>query len=128
MQDISGEDSKKQFGRWAEEAVARELVQRRMTILEHNYMDGYGHEELDLVAEEGRALIVVEVRSRRFADPDDVLESVTPKKVQHVRALAERYFLAHCDPERYDEIRFFLAGVCVSDHDQQVVVIFPDAF
>ena len=122
------EASRSRLGRAAEDMVERYLLQKGVEILERNYRDQYGHEELDIVARDGRSLIIVEVRSRRCSDPDDVLEGFSSSKAGHVKALAERYLCTRCDPRELEEVRFFLAGVLVSDDGNVEVVMFEDAF
>lgn len=80
-----------------------ELVQR-------NYRTRYG--EIDLVMREGEMLVFVEVKLRSGTDYGDPLESVTPRKQEQVRAVAEQY-LAEVQPE-FDELRFDVVGILES--------------
>ena len=126
--DVRRRDATNRMGREAEDRVASILEECGMEILERNYRDQYGHEELDIVARDGRALVIVEVRSRCCSEPDDILEGFSRSKAGHVKALAERYVCTRCSPGEYEEVRFFLAGVLVGEDGEAEVVMFPDAF
>lgn len=77
-----------------------ELVQR-------NYRTRYG--EIDLIVRDGETLVFVEVKLRGGTGYGDPLESVTPRKQEQVRAVAEQY-LAETQPE-FDELRFDVVGI-----------------
>ena len=90
------------------EALARGYLARRgYEILESNYRTRYG--EIDLVARRKETLVFVEVKLRRNTNFGDPLESVTPRKQEQVRAIAEQY-LQEKDPE-FGEVRFDVIGV-----------------
>lgn len=50
---------------------------------------------MDLVAERGRALVFVEVRTRMGAELGEAAESITPAKAARLVAVAEAYCQEH---------------------------------
>ena len=90
--------ARKGLGNAGEEIAARELTRRGYTIRERNWRCPEG--ELDIVAEQGQMLVLVEVRTRRgnhFGTPE---ESITPAKCAHLIAAAQAYLQAHSLEER----------------------------
>jgi putative endonuclease len=85
--------ARKRLGNAGEDIAARELIQRGYTVRDRNWRCPEG--ELDIVAEQGDALVFVEVRTRRgdrFGTPED---SITPTKRAHLIASAQAYLEAH---------------------------------
>ncbi len=75
-------------GRLGETLAARELAARGYTILGRNVrVSGLG--EVDILAQEGDTLVIVEVRTRRGAPPFAPEDSVGPRKQARLAALAE---------------------------------------
>lgn len=101
-------DSRKQKGAAAEELAAAALLEKGYRILDRNWRSRFG--ELDIVAEIGAILVIIEVRSRSgttsFGTPS---ESVNARKVMQVRNTAQQY-VHH---KRYHErsIRFDVISV-----------------
>jgi putative endonuclease len=58
-------------------------------VVERNYRTRYG--EIDLIARDAETLIFVEVKLRRSTAYGNPLESVTPRKQEQVRSIAEQY-------------------------------------
>lgn len=81
-------------GRAGEEAAARHLSQAGYRILARNWRCRAG--EIDLIAEDGGALVFVEVRARtnptRFGT---AIEAVDARKQRQVRAVAAYYLASH---------------------------------
>lgn len=76
-------------------------------VLEANHRTAGG--EIDLVALEGGALVIVEVRTRRGQEYGTPEESVVGVKAQRLAALAEEYAQAH--PELPQELRIDVVAV-----------------
>lgn len=94
-------------GRLGEDLAAEFVSGLGWTILERNWRNRYG--ELDLIAFDGRCLVVVEVKtraSRVFADP---VTAVTHDKLMRMRRLT-RMWLAQ-QQMRWPEIRFDIISV-----------------
>ncbi|MFF2504733.1 YraN family protein [Streptomyces sp. NPDC058067] len=86
------------LGRYGEELAARRLAESGMTVIERNWRAGRTG-EIDIVAREGDALIVCEVKTRRATGPAGTYEhpmaAVTPVKAQRLRDLAQRWVQEH---------------------------------
>ncbi len=90
--------ARKQLGDVGEEIAARELIRRGYTVRERNWRCPEG--ELDIIAEQGEALVFVEVRTRRgdrFGTPE---ESITLAKRAHLTAAAQAYLQAQSLQDR----------------------------
>ncbi|GAB4501189.1 MAG: YraN family protein [Anaerolineales bacterium] len=81
------------LGRWGEEAAADYLQKIGYTLIEKNAHASHG--EIDLVTRLGDVTVFVEVKTRSsqtFGLPE---EAVSPRKLAHMRAAAERYAAEH---------------------------------
>ena len=76
-------------GRSAEEQARRHLEQRGMQLLERNYRCKLG--EIDLIMQDGKALVFVEVRYRKSDRFGSAVESITTKKQGRLLATANHY-------------------------------------
>lgn len=99
------------LGRIGEQIAVRHLEAAGLRVLERNWRwaDVGGRGEIDIVAVEGRTLVVCEVKTRRRAGADDALEAVTARKQQQLRRLAAVY--AARLRWRPDEVRIDVVGV-----------------
>jgi REP-associated tyrosine transposase len=116
-------DPRRQLGDQGEDLAAAALQKQGYKILERNYVTPLG--EIDLIARQGKILVVVEVKTRRgssFGAPQD---AVHPGKQGRLRRLADYYLKAKGLTEtlvRFDVVAVTLAG------DEPRVEIIPDAF
>jgi putative endonuclease len=97
-------------GAWGEQLAAAHLVEQDMVILDRNWRCDLG--ELDLVARDGNALVVCEVKTRRGAAFGSPLEAVTRQKAARLRRLAMRWLDEH--PVSPLEVRIDVIGIVVS--------------
>ncbi|HEX4430029.1 MAG TPA: YraN family protein [Frankiaceae bacterium] len=102
-------------GRFGEQTAARYLEDAGLTILERNWraprMAGSDvRGELDLVAREGGALVVVEVKTRSGTGFGSPAEAVTADKARRVRRLAVAWLAAH-PGEGHASVRFDIVSV-----------------
>jgi putative endonuclease len=97
-------------GAWGEQLAAKHLVEQDMVILDRNWRCDLG--ELDLVARDGNALVVCEVKTRRGAAFGSPLEAVTRQKAARLRRLAMRWLDEH--PVSPLEVRIDVIGIVVS--------------
>jgi putative endonuclease len=87
------------MGRYGEDLAARRLTDAGMTVLARNWRAGRTG-ELDIVARDGDAIVVCEVKTRRgraregeaFEHP---MAAITPVKARRLRELAERWVQEH---------------------------------
>ncbi|MGD8623052.1 MAG: YraN family protein [Anaerolineae bacterium] len=89
-------DDRQGLGRWGEGLAARHLAAKGYEILARNWRCQTG--EIDLVARDGQALAIVEVRTRRGRSLGSPEESITPAKQARLAELAEAYVLAEAWP------------------------------
>lgn len=86
--------NRRETGRAGEEAAASRLSEAGYRILARNWRCRAG--EIDLIAEDGGALVFVEVRARtnptRFGT---AIEAVDARKQRQVRAVAAYYLASH---------------------------------
>ncbi|GAA4213885.1 YraN family protein [Microbispora amethystogenes] len=93
--------AKDQLGRHGEQLAVTYLTARGMRVLDRNWRCADG--EIDIVARDGNALVVVEVKTRSGRSHGTAFEAVTGEKLLRLRALAGRWLAAHT--ERFDTIR-----------------------
>jgi putative endonuclease len=121
--DAARRDTRRvETGRGGEEIAASHLAERGLTILDRNVRFGDG--EIDLVAEEGRVLVFVEVRRRRTGRAGTAAESVTARKRARVVRAARRW-LARRPRAAVQEVRF---DVVALDGDPPAVEWIRGAF
>lgn len=80
-------------GHDAESVAADYLAQRGYTVLASNWRTRYC--EIDIVAQKGSTVVMVEVKSRRAAGQGGGLDYITPKKLQQMQFAAELWVSAH---------------------------------
>lgn len=82
------------LGRYGEALAARRLTQDGMTVLARNWRCGRTG-EIDIVARDGDALVVCEVKTRRAGIFQHPMAAITPAKASRLRGLAERWLQEH---------------------------------
>lgn len=82
------------LGRYGEELAARRLTEAGMAVLERNWRCGRTG-EIDIVARDGDAIVVCEVKTRRAGSSVPPMAAVTPAKAERLRGLAERWLQEH---------------------------------
>jgi putative endonuclease len=104
---VVGVRAKDLLGQQGEQVAARFLTETGLTVLGRNWRCGDG--EIDIVALDGRTLVICEVKTRsgvRFGTP---LEAVTRSKAHRQRRLAVAWVRAH--GLVFDQIRIDVVGV-----------------
>lgn len=84
------------LGRYGEDLAARRLTATGMKILDRNWRCRHG--EIDIVAADGDAVAVCEVKTRRAGPYEHPMAAVTPAKARRLQQLAERWIEAHGGP------------------------------
>jgi len=82
---------RKSIGRLAEDVASRYLKQHGYRMLERNFFCRLG--ELDIVAQQKKVIVFVEVRSARYPFFHDPLDSINPKKISHLKTAAQVWLL-----------------------------------
>jgi putative endonuclease len=111
------------LGETGEELAWNYLAGQGYQLLARNWR--HGRDELDIVARQGREVVVVEVKTRstgRFGEP---LEAVGPVKQRRLTRAAEA-FLESC-PEEDLEVRFDIIGIVMEGNRPRLEHI-KDAF
>ncbi|MDQ3759014.1 MAG: YraN family protein [Actinomycetota bacterium] len=91
-------EARQTLGREGERIVARELERRGWKIVARNARVKGVRGEMDVIALEGRTLVVVEVKTGRAcarSGPVSMLEMVGPQKQRKLRTLAAAWMRAH---------------------------------
>ena len=85
--------AKDAVGRYGESVAARYLLAAGWEVLDRNWRGRDG--ELDIVARQAGALVVVEVKTRRGLGFGHPAEAVTPRKLARLRRLTAQWLAAH---------------------------------
>jgi len=85
--------AKDELGQSGERLAADYLEDHGMRVIDSNWRCPAG--EIDLVALDGAALVIVEVKTRRSRRYGDPLEAVTAAKLQRLRTLAVLWAREH---------------------------------
>ena len=83
------------------------LVRQGFKIIERNYHSPFG--EIDIIAQEGRALVFVEVRMRNEADQIHPLETISRGKQNRLMRTAQMYLAGLKD--EYLQCRFDIVAI-----------------
>jgi putative endonuclease len=100
-------NAKDMLGRQGEQMAADYLKNAGLDILQRNWRCSQG--EIDIVAAEGRVLVICEVKTRsdvRFGTP---LEAITRQKAWRLRRLAALWLVTQ--QVIFDEVRIDVVGV-----------------
>ncbi|KIX66225.1 hypothetical protein SF23_20485, partial [Streptomyces sp. MBRL 10] len=71
------------LGRYGEDLAARRLTEAGMSVIARNWRCRGG--EIDIVARDGDALVVCEVKTRRAGDFEHPMAAVRPAKTERLR-------------------------------------------
>lgn len=118
-------DPRRAVGKHGEEAAAKFLGKRGLTVLDRNVRSRFG--EIDLVARDGPTLVFVEVKTRREGEGDSPEAAVTGEKQRRLGRLAQHYLKW----KRLGEVpcRFDVVAVTLDDADRvKSVRHLPGAF
>ena len=106
------------------EAFARQYLEDKgYRILHCNWR--YRHKELDIVASDGKELVVVEVKTRTGGKYQQPEEAVTPSKMRNL-AIAANAYVKECQVDK--ELRFDVISIVGSEHQVKSLQHLKDAF
>ena len=104
------EDPRRTLGRVASTAPSSTSRRRGYELVARNHRTRHG--EIDLIVCDGRALVFVEVKTRRAsARAGTPLDAVSPAKQAQVRRMASAWLAQTADRPRVPELRFDAIGV-----------------
>ena len=94
-------------GAWGEQAARAFLTRRGYAVLETNFRTRFG--EIDIIAQDGKYIVFVEVKTRRNARFAAAREHVTPTKQARIIAAAEEWLQGHPNglQPRFDVIEVY---------------------
>ncbi len=97
-------------GRYGERVAARYLSEAGLVVLETNWRCEIG--EVDIVARDGKCLVVCEVKTRTSHAFGSPIEAVTRPKAARLRRLAGAWVMAHPEAARgIGALRIDVVGV-----------------
>ncbi|GAB2963492.1 YraN family protein [Nonomuraea fastidiosa] len=100
-------ESKQELGKRGEHLAAAYLKSQGMLVLERNWRCRHG--EIDIIAEEGRTLVVAEVKTRSSRSHGSALESVSRVKLARLRMLAAMWLAGQS--RSYESVRVDVIAV-----------------
>ncbi|MCJ7740020.1 YraN family protein [Candidatus Microgenomates bacterium] len=106
------------LGKYGEEAASKYLKSQGYKILERNFRKSYS--EIDLVALDGKTLVIIEVKTRigdKYGLPE---EAITPRKLRSLTKAAYYYQMLH--PKLPESLRIDVVSVNLGE-DFQVLDI-----
>ncbi len=110
-------------GRFGEEVACRYLEKLDCSILERNWR--FGHKEIDIIAQEGRELLIVEVKLRQASEGSRAVEAVDTKKQQHLIRATNAYI----QYKKLDlSVRYDIIGVEVQPDNSYTIEHIKNAF
>ena len=104
-------DPRHRLGRTGERLALEHLQRLGYRLVARNHRTRFG--ELDLVVDDGRALVFVEVKTRCAERPGRAWESLHAAKRTQVRRIAAAFLAEVGDRPRRDELRFDAVGVTI---------------
>lgn len=91
MFDTQKDFYKKLLGASGEKLAVKYLKKQKYKILEVNYKTHFG--EIDVIAQDGQAIVFIEVKTRTSSDYGEPSEAVDYKKRQKYKIVAEEYLM-----------------------------------
>jgi putative endonuclease len=112
------------LGRRGEQLAARHLQKLGFVVLSRNWRCREG--ELDIVATDGRTLVVCEVKTRAGQNFGDPAEAVTEEKIARIRRITGQWLRAFS--LGWCPVRFDVIAVLASPGGELRLEHFPEAF
>lgn len=113
-----------ELGKRGETAAEVFLKKKGYRILAKNFRTPSG--EIDIVAEHGKMVVFIEVKTRQGVDFGHPLTAVTPAKQKKLSRMAGIFLARHKVTDR--DCRFDVVSVIVEPSDEIKVEIWQDAF
>lgn len=108
----------KLLGTWGEALAAEYLRKKRYKIVASGYHSRFG--EIDLIAQNRKFLVFVEVKLRKSDDFASAMEAVDRRKQEKIRVTASYYLAANPTPlqPRFDVIEIYAPDGTMTPHPQ----------
>jgi putative endonuclease len=104
---VVGVNAKDVLGQQGEQVAARFLTEAGLAVLGRNWRCSQG--EIDIIALDGRTLVICEVKTRSGVRYGTPLEAISKPKLRRLRRLAVTWVRAH--GLVFDQIRIDVVGV-----------------
>ena len=117
MRDTTTTRRRVRLGRAGEDYACDILEHAGLSILERNWHDAR-RGEIDIIAQDGERLVIVEVRTRVGTLHGSALESVTDQKYRQLRFLAGRWKDTHHHSGR---LRIDVIALTISPHYRHIL-------
>lgn len=101
---------KRIFGDQGEYIALEYLEKKGMTLLQKNFLVRTG--EIDLVMQDKKEVVFVEVKTRSSDAFGSASEAITPTKLQRIKKAIEQYFFSQ-EKNMYEE-SFRIDAICIS--------------
>jgi putative endonuclease len=122
---VETEDRRLAIGRRGEDAALDRYLRGGYRLLARNWRCRLG--EIDLVVARGSVVVVCEVKTRRGSSLGGPFESVTARKQEKLRRLAQAFLASESGALAGADVRFDVASVTVG-RAGVAVHVFEDAF
>jgi len=111
-----------EFGKEGEKLAAAYLVKKGYLILYRNYR--FMKAEIDIIAQKGNIIAIIEVKSRSSAYFENIAETVSKKKIALLVSAADYYI----NTNKLDkEVRFDIITI-LKENNKFLIEHFEDAF
>lgn len=110
-----------EFGKFAEELTAQHYIKQGYTILERNWH--LGKSEIDLVAQKGDMIVIIEVKARSGED-EEAISAITRDKRRRMIRAADNYL----NRLKGEYIYRFDISTVTGDLQNYQLEIYEDAF
>ena len=111
-----------EFGKKGEELATAYLVKKGYLIIYRNYR--YMKAEIDIIAQKGQIIAIIEVKSRNSAYFENIAETVSKKKIGLLVSAADHYI----NTNKLDkEVRFDIITI-LKENNKFLIEHFEDAF
>lgn len=111
-----------EFGKQGEEMAANYLVKKGYLIICRNYR--YLKAEIDIIAQKGNTVAIIEVKSRSSAYFENIAETVSKKKIGLLLSATDNFIKTK---ELDRDVRFDIITI-LKQNDKFVIEHFEDAF
>lgn len=113
----------KELGRKGEEIAVDYLVKQGYKILARNWF--YDRKEIDIIAQQGDEIVIVEVKTREGDYFEEPWEAVSTNKIRNLVAVADAWLIQKGIDR---ETRFDVISIIFSDDINFELTHFPGAF
>ena len=112
-----------ELGKKGEEIAALYLLGEGYVVLERNWY--WDHKEIDIIAQQGDEIVIVEVKTREGDYFEEPWEAVSTKKIRNLVEVAEAWLIWK---KVNLETRFDVISIIFSDETNYTLTHFPNAF